>query len=66
MAETDNVILAHLLHIRAAIDDARNDTREMMQPIGSLESRHANMSDRLDRMEARIERIEPRLDLRDE
>jgi hypothetical protein len=51
MAETDNVILAHLLHIRAAIDGMRNDIRE---------------SDRLDRMEARIERIEHRLDLRGE
>jgi hypothetical protein len=65
MAERDNVILAHLLHIRAAIDDVRNDAREMMQPIGSLESRHANMSDRLDLIEARIERIEHRLDLTD-
>jgi hypothetical protein len=65
MAETDNVILAHLLHIRAAIDGVRNGAREMMQPIGSLESRHANMSDRLDLIEARIERIEHRLDLTD-
>jgi hypothetical protein len=50
MVETDNVILAHLLHIRAAIDGARNDSRE---------------PDRLDRMEARIEHIEHRLDLTD-
>jgi hypothetical protein len=65
MAETDNILLAHLLHIRAAIDDARNDIREMMRPNGSLESRYANMSDRLDRMDVRLERIEHRLDLTD-
>ena len=65
MAETDNILLAHLLHIRAAIDDVRNDIREMMQPIGSLESHYANMSYRLDRMDVRIARIEHRLDLTD-
>jgi hypothetical protein len=64
MAETDNIVLAHLLHIRAAIDDVRNDIREIIQPIGSLE-RYANMSDRLDRIDVRIERIEHRLDLAD-
>jgi len=65
MAETDNIILAHLLHIRAAIDDVRNDVREIMQPIGSLEGRYVKMSDRLDRMDLRIARIERRLDLTD-
>jgi archaellum component FlaC len=65
MAETDNVIVARLLHIREAIDGVRNDIREMMQPIGKLECHYANMSDRLDRMDVRIERIEHRLDLTD-
>jgi hypothetical protein len=51
MAEMDNVILEHLFHIRAAIDGVCNDIRG---------------SDRLDRMEARIERIEHHLDLRGE
>jgi len=64
MAETDNIVLAHLLHIRAAIDDVRNDICEIIQPIGGLE-RYANMSDRLDRIDVRIERIEHRLDLAD-
>lgn len=63
MAETDDIILAHLLHIRDAIDGVRSDIREMMQPIGKLECHCANMSDRLDRIDVRIERIEHRLDL---
>jgi hypothetical protein len=65
MAEMDNILLAHLLHIRAAIDDVRNDICEMIQPIASLERLYCKMSDRLDRMDFRIERIEQRLDLTD-
>ena len=65
MAEPDNFVLEHLRHIRGAIDGVRDDTREMEQRIGSLESQYANISNRLDRMDMRIERIEPRLDLTD-
>jgi hypothetical protein len=65
MAETDDIIPAHLRHIRAAIDGMRDDIRETMQPIGKLEYYCANMSDRLDRMDVRIECIERRLDLAD-
>lgn len=65
MAETDEIILAHLLHIRAVIDCIRNDVREMMQPVGKLECHYANMSYQLDRMGVRIERIEQRVGLTD-
>ena len=65
MAEIDNFILEHLRHIRGAIDDVRDDSREMKQRIGSLENQYANISNRLDRMDMRIERIERRLDLTD-
>ena len=65
MAETHNIVLEHLLHIRAAIDHVRNDISEMMQPIAGLERRYCKMSDRLDRMDLCIERIERRLDLTD-
>jgi hypothetical protein len=65
MTETDNIILAHLLHIRAAIDDVRADIREILQPVGKLECHYFAMSDRLDRMDTRIERIGHRLDLTD-
>jgi hypothetical protein len=43
----------------------RDDIREMKQRIGSLENQYAIMSNRLDRMDVRIERIERRLDLAD-
>jgi hypothetical protein len=65
MAETDDIILAQLLHIRAVIDCMRNDDREMMQPAGKLECHYANMSDRLDRGDVCIERIEHRVGLTD-
>ena len=63
MAEMNNIVLEHLRHIRGAIDDIRDDIREMLQGTGNLENQYATMSNRLDRMDARIERIERRLDL---
>jgi archaellum component FlaC len=65
MAETDNIVLEHSRHIRGAIDDVRDDIREIKQRAGCLENQYANMSNRLDRMDIRIERIERRLDLTD-
>jgi chromosome segregation ATPase len=72
MAETDNIVLEHLRHIRGAIDGLREDMREVKQRLGILENQYANLeiqyasvSSRLDRMDGRIERIERRLDLTD-
>jgi len=72
MAETDNIVLEHLRHIRGAIDGLRDDMREVKQRLGILENQYANLeiqyasvSNRLDRMDARIERIERRLELTD-
>jgi hypothetical protein len=65
MAEMDNIVLEHLRHIRGAIDDARDDIREIKQRAGNLGNPYANMSNRLDRTDIRIERIERRLDLTD-
>jgi hypothetical protein len=65
MVEIDNIVLEHLRHIRGAIDDVRDDSREMKQRIGSLQNQYANTSNRLNRMNMRIERIERRLDLTD-
>ena len=62
MAETDNIVLEHLRHIRSTVDDMRNDIRDTKQLIGSLENHCASMSNRLYRMDVRIER---RLDLTD-
>jgi predicted nucleic acid-binding Zn-ribbon protein len=65
MTEQDNVALEHLRHIGGAIDGVREDIREVKQRVGSLEHQYVNMSNRLDRMDVRIERIERRLDLTD-
>ena len=62
MAETDNIVLEHLRHIRGALDNVRDDIREIKQCVGNLEDQYANMSNRLDRMDVCIER---RLDLTD-
>ena len=63
MTEADNIVLEHLRHIGGAIDDMRDDMREIKQHVGNLENQYASMSNRLDRMDLRIERIERRLDL---
>jgi archaellum component FlaC len=68
MAEIDNIVPEHLRHIRRATDDVRDDIREIKQYVGNLENQYANMSNRLDRVDVRIEcieRIERRLDLTD-
>jgi predicted nucleic acid-binding Zn-ribbon protein len=64
MADIDNIVLEHLCHMRA-IDDKRDDIREVKQRLGNLENQYASISTRMDRMDGRIERIERRLDLTD-
>jgi hypothetical protein len=59
MAETDNVVLEHLLHIRGAVDGLR----EVKSRLGIVENQYASLSNRLDRLDGRVERIEQRLDL---
>jgi len=65
MADGDNVVLEHLRHIRSAVDGLRDDMREVKGRLGILESQYANLSNRLDRLDGRIERIEQRLNLAD-
>jgi archaellum component FlaC len=65
MVEPDNIILEHLHHIRGAVEDTRKDVREILQGSSGLQDQYANMSNRLDRMDFRIQRIERRLDLTD-
>jgi predicted nuclease with TOPRIM domain len=65
MAETDNIVLEHLRHIRSAVDGLRDDMREVKGRLGILESQYANLSNRLDRLDGRVERIEQRLNLAD-
>ena len=62
MTEQDNITPEFLRHIRGAIDGVCEDIREIRQRAGSLEHQYANKSNRLDRMDVRIER---RLELSD-
>ena len=61
--KTDNLVLEHLRHIRGAVDDTREDMREVKSRLGLLEQQYAIISGRLDRLTDRVERIERRLDL---
>jgi hypothetical protein len=65
VAETDNIVLEHLRHIRGVADGLRDDMREVKGRLGILESQYANLSNRLDRLDGRVERIEQRLNLAD-
>lgn len=63
MTKSENIVLEHLRHIRGAGDGLRDDMQEVKDRIGILESQYANISNRLDRLDIRIGRIESRLDL---
>jgi chromosome segregation ATPase len=63
MTEAESLVLEHLRHIREAVDGLRDDMREVKGRLGILESQYANLSNRMDRLDARIERIERRLQL---
>jgi hypothetical protein len=63
MADVESLVLKHLWHIRAAVDDLRVDMREVKSRLGLLEAQFASLSGRLDRMGERLGRIERRLDL---
>ena len=63
--ETDNIILEHLRAIRATQDRHSEDLREIKTGLGFLEAQYASLSNRLDRMDERVGRIERRLDLLD-
>jgi len=65
MAETENIFLEHLRHIRTTVDGLRDDMREMKSRMGILENQYASLSTPIDRLDARVERIERRLELAD-
>jgi hypothetical protein len=67
---TDNIVLEHLRHIRAAVDGLALRVDEIISRIGHLErgvaQLHVQMADtngRLDALTARVSRIETRLGL---
>ena len=60
---SDDLVLEHLRHIRAVVDDTREDIAEIRSRLGLLEGGYAAVSHRLDRMGGDIARIKRRLDL---
>ena len=72
MTEAENIVLEHLRHIGRAVDETRDDVREIKHRVGSPEAEVAQVqvklaehSGRIDRLADRVERIERRLDLAD-
>lgn len=70
--DSDNLIIKHLQGIRAAIDQVREDNREMRLRMAHVEetsshllSQYATVSSRIDRVQVALERIERRLELTD-
>ena len=78
-ADIENLVLEHLRHIRARADQIADDVAELKLRMSGLESAmvlvkrevsHGDETDArqqitLDKLAARVERIERRLDLRD-
>ncbi len=63
MTEAENIVLEHLRYMRNVLDGVRDDIREIKGRIGTLESQYASISNRMDRLDGRVERIERRLNL---
>jgi hypothetical protein len=63
--DVENIVLEHLRHIRGAVDGLREDMQEVKGRLGILESQYANMSNRMDRLDGRVFKIEQRLGLID-
>ena len=60
---SESLVLEHLRAIRAILDRHTEDLREIKGRLGILEQQYASLSNRLDRMDERITRIETRLEL---
>jgi hypothetical protein len=62
MAETEDEIMDHLVHVRSALDATREGERELRRPFGAPRNRYLSMSCLLYPSNSRIER---RIDLAD-
>ena len=67
---TDNIVLEHLRAIRGILDLQTAELLEikgrlgiLVSQIGTLGAQYASVSNRLDRLDERVARIERRLDL---
>jgi len=61
--EIEDLVLEHLRAIRATQDRHSDDLREIKGRLGILEQQYASVSNRIDRIDERIFRIEKRLEL---
>jgi len=59
----DNIVLELLQHVRTAVDETRQDVRQLKTRARILEQQYASMSNRFYRSEHRLERIENRIGL---
>jgi hypothetical protein len=59
----DNIVLEHLRHMRAVLDNVYQDVRELKTRVTLLEQQYGSISNRMDRVEFRLERIEMRIGL---
>ena len=59
----DNLVLALLRRLDAKLDKVSSDMIEVKERLGFLEGSYANASRRIDQIDARLERLERRLDL---
>jgi chromosome segregation ATPase len=62
---SDNIVLEHLRHMRVVLDNVYQDVRELKTRVTLLEQQYASMSNRIDRIDIRLERIETRIGLID-
>jgi archaellum component FlaC len=60
---TESLILEHLRAIRTTLDRLSEDMQEVKGRLGILETQYASVSNRLDRIDDRVHRIELRLEL---
>ncbi|MET3611916.1 putative nuclease with TOPRIM domain [Rhizobium aquaticum] len=60
---TDNLVLEHLRAIRSTVERLSEDMQEVKGRLGVLEQQYAIISNRFDRLDDRVLRIEKRLDL---
>ena len=63
--EPENLVLARLREIREMLARVLEDTADLKLRVGMLEAGYASMSLRIDRIDARLERVERRLGLID-
>jgi hypothetical protein len=70
--ETSNLVLEHLRHIRAVVDETREDVKRLILRTGLIEQNfatcqvsEAGQNLEIDRIKERLSRIERRLELVD-